>query len=68
MPCPSTCRGRMGKSGCVLSSTWIRLFSSINYGRPLGRSEKKQAISLGDTPIAAAINGCVITLSRGNTI
>jgi hypothetical protein len=23
---------------------------------------------LGDTPIAAAINGCVITLSRGNTI
>jgi hypothetical protein len=23
---------------------------------------------LGDTPIAAAINGCVILLSRGNTI
>jgi hypothetical protein len=23
---------------------------------------------LGDTPIAAAINGCVIKLSRGNTI
>jgi hypothetical protein len=47
----------MGKSGCVLSSTWIRLFSWINHGRSLGRSEIKPGdiTHLTDTQVLRAI-------------